>query len=146
MAGFAVTLNNFVSVPPNAAGTGPGLPASQSQVNYIAGIKFFFEKTDIRNTNFIWQTDQNGRALWLSRTHFDLAVDIGNPLNNIYTGFGIDPLPGAAINFCVVWNRYNYYEYAGGQQITNRMLYRPGFYLGLTTDASAVAQIIKLFK
>ncbi len=146
MAGFAFTLNNFISVASNSAGTAPGLATSQPQSHYIGGLKVFFEKTDIRNTSFMWEDDEHGNPLFWTRTHFDLAVDLGTPLNNIYTGFGLDPIPGAAFNFGVVWNRYNYYQYSGGQQIINRSLYRPGFYIGLSTDAAVVAQIIKLFK
>jgi len=146
MAGFAFTLNNFVSVNPNTTGTGPGLPESAPQTHYIGGLKIFFKKTDIRNTSFIGDVDEHGDPLFWTRVHFDLAVDLDAPLNNIYTGFGLDPVPGAAFNFGVVWNRYTYYEYSGGQQTINKPLYRPGIYIGLTTDAAVVAQIIKLFK
>jgi len=90
--------------------------------------------------------DEHGNKLLLSRLHFDLAVNATAPFNNIYTGFGVDPIPGAAFNFGVAWNQYTYYAYADGQQTVNKPLYRPGIYIGLTIDPAVVAQFITLFK
>ncbi len=144
MAGIAYTFNNFGSISPNGAQNGSGLVTTEKKTNFFVGLKVYLNKIDIRNTDFIAQKDAHGHPLFWTRVHLDAAFDLVKPLNNIYTGAGIDPWPGISINFGAVWNKYDYYTYSGGVQNSHQTLYRPGFYLGISTDVAVIAQLTKL--
>ena len=144
MAGIAYTLNQFQDIANSTDASSPGKVSQEQQTRFIVGIKVFFDKEDIRNTRFCTGTDAYGRSLILTRLHFDAAVGITSPLSNIYVGMGLDLWPGVSINGGSVFNKYNYSDYVNGQNILNRTLYRTGFYVGLTTDVSVVADLLKL--
>jgi hypothetical protein len=144
MAGIAYTFNHFGSVATNSSSAAPGVLTTETQTHFFVGLKVFLQKTDIRNTSFISGTDAHGNPLFWTRVHLDAGFDLSKPLNNIYTGAGIDPFPGVGLNFGLVWNKYDYYRYAGDNQNLHQSLYRPGIYLGLSTDVALIAQLTKL--
>jgi hypothetical protein len=117
---------------------------TQSHARFVIGMKVFLRKTDIRNTKFLTQKDENGRTLFLSRTSVTVAFDAAKPKDNFYTGFGWDLWPGFCLNTGVVFNRYAYNQYTDGVNIKSQTLYRPGIYLGVSTDVSLFTDIVKL--
>ncbi|TFF34553.1 hypothetical protein [Mucilaginibacter psychrotolerans] len=144
MAGIAFNTSNFTNVAPGSDGNSPGKQTSESISHFFVGIKVFIEKTDIRNTRFFLNSDAEGNSLFWSRTHFDAAFEIGSPLNNLYFGGGFDLWPGFGLNVGCVLNKYNYNLYANGQNTVSQSLYRPGVYLGVSTDVAVVAELFKL--
>lgn len=144
MAGIAYTLNDFGNLPADASNSSPGLIETEKTTHFFVGLKVYLKKIDIRNTNFIAGRDSHQKPLFWTRTHIDVGFDLADPLRNIFTGAGIDPWTGISVNFGAVWNRYDYFTYAQGIQSSKQRLYRPGFYIGLSTDITLFAQIAKL--
>ncbi|PZF71877.1 hypothetical protein [Taibaiella soli] len=144
MAGLAYNVTHFAHIDPNSSGNGPGTVSTEDPVHFVAGLKFYINKTDIRDNRFITGKDDNGKCLFWSRTSIDVAVDVSKPLNNIYTGIGFDLIPGCCINAGAVWNKYTFYSYDNGQNTGSQQLYRCGFYVGVSTDVTLVDQILKL--
>jgi len=140
MAGVGFTLQDFY----NSDGAGGNTISSEKRAHFFAGLKVFLRKTDIRNTSFFTEKDQQNRSLLLSRLSVTAAVDLGSPLDNIYTGAGLDLWPGLCLNAGMVLNRYTYYENSLGGGNISRNLYRPGIYVGISTDVNVVVQLVKL--
>jgi hypothetical protein len=108
------------------------------------GLKVFLRKIDIRNPKFITGKDDHGKCLFLSRTSIAVGVDVSKPLNNIYTGLGFDLWPGFCVNLGGVFNKYNYNVYNNNQLVQSKTSYRPGFYLGVSTDVSLFMDLAKI--
>jgi hypothetical protein len=142
MIGLAYTVNNFNDI--NTDTTGHQSIASEAQIRFIVGMKVYLRKTDIRNNHLPWEKDNRGRPLWMSRISVNAAIDVAHPMNNLYGGASLDIVPGASVGLGAVFNRYTYLRYNGGQEINNKVYYRPGFYASLTTDLTLVASLLKL--
>ncbi len=142
MAGFVYTLNNFTEARPN--GEGQTEITESTHTRFIVGLKVYLRKTDIRSTKFISDKDERGRRLFLSRTSLNIAFDAKKPLQNIYVGPGFDLWPGFCVNLGCVANRYSFSVYnTTGLPNQTKTLYRPGFYLGLSTDISLFTDVAK---
>lgn len=142
MAGLAYTFTPFANITYDSA-TGQHQRSNENPLHFLVGVKIFLRKTDIRNSKLIWQKDDNGQLLLLSRTSVSIAVDVKNPLSNMYGGIGFDLIPGACINAGVHLNRYTYNQYANKEITQSREKYRAGFYIGLSTDISLFADLAK---
>jgi hypothetical protein len=143
MAGLNYSLTQFNDVTYNAE-KNTFTNTQQSQARFVIGIKVFLRKTDIRNTKFLLQRDENGRRFFLSRTSVTVAFDAAKPQDNYYAGLGLDLWPGFCVNTGVVFNRYVYNQFTDGVNIKSQTLYRPGIYLGVSTDVSLFTDIVKL--
>jgi hypothetical protein len=115
----------------------------ESHVRFVVGLKVYLRKIDIRNGKIFTKRDSHGKALWPTRTSVTIAFDTKKPLNNIYTGLGLDIWPGCCINAGCILNKYSYNEYKSGQLFQNKNLYRAGFYLGISTDLSLFTEVGK---
>ncbi len=144
MAGFAYTFNNFATISTDSAGNKSTLSA-EPRVHFILGVKVFLRKTDIRSNKIFFRRDHNGQALWPSRLSVNLAVDVKKPLDNLFTGVGLDIWPGLCINGGVIANKYKYVEYSNGSATNTRNPYRIGFYAGISTDISLFTDFAKFF-
>ncbi|HTA82976.1 MAG TPA: hypothetical protein VK783_08585 [Bacteroidia bacterium] len=142
-AGVAFCTTRFTNFALNSSGTAPAKLTEVNITSTVVGIRYYFEKTDIRNDNLFWQK-HDCRCLLLSRLSFDLGVGIPNPISNIYTGIGIDIVPGFNLNFGALFNGYSYYNFLNSQYVVVHDTYRPGFYIGISTDAAVVMEVAKL--
>ncbi len=143
MAGIAYTTVQLNDISIDSA-SHQGKNTMQAQVHVIIGLKVYVRKTDIRDGKIFTGTDIHGRPLWPSRTSFTVAFDAKKPLNNVYLGGALDIFPGLTFNIGCVINKYTYNSYSNLQLVQSKTMYRPGFYLGLTTDVSLLAGIAKL--
>lgn len=136
MAGAFYTTNKFVEI-------NEGKINELQHIRFVIGLKVYFKKTDIRNTKFFTDKDEHNKPLWKSRTSMQLAFDVQKPLRNIYLGAGLDLWPGFCISAGAVANKYIYSEFNNGVVVRTRDLYRPGGYLGFSTDISLFTDLVK---
>ncbi|THU40370.1 hypothetical protein FAM09_10915 [Niastella caeni] len=141
MAGITWTPAKFTNVSQDS--TSQFSINEESAVKFIVGVKVYLRKTDIRNGKIFTKKDHTGKQLWPSRTSFNLAFDARKPLDNVYTGLGLDIWPGCCVNLGCVFNKYTYKNYKNGEVFQDKKPYRPGFYLGLSTDLSMFTELGK---
>jgi len=144
-AGFVYTpWPGFVNLTLNSAGTQPESRDIVHPVNFVAGLKFhIIRPLDIRSPKIFWGKDENQRCLFASRLSLIGMFNVLNPLADQFAGIGLDLIPGLCITAGAHFNYYDYYDFSGGTSTTKKM-YRTGLYVGLLTDVSVVAEIIKL--
>lgn len=142
--GVAYCTTQFTNLTLNTAGNAPVKLTIVNQLSTVVGLKFYLQKTNIRSDKFFTQQSDGGRCLFLSRTSIDIGVGIPNPINNLYGGIGFDLIPGININFGALLQGYPTYSFLNTQYMVETDTYRGSFYIGISTDASAVFQIAKL--
>lgn len=138
--GFTATKLNYVT---QDSALHQSKNETDSRVSFIIGAKIYLKKIDIRNPKFFTGKDNHGNPLWKSRTSITIAFDASKPLDNIYIGPGLDLWPGFSINAGWVFNKYIYNVYSIGLPAQPKNLYRPGFYIGVSTDISFFSDIAK---
>ena len=136
MAGAFYTTNQFVEMKEGKINELP-------HTRFVVGLKVYVKKTDIRNTKFFTGKDEHNKRLWKSRTSVQLAFDAQKPLRNIYLGAGLDLWPGFCVSVGAVASKYTYTEFSNGETVRTRDLYRPGLYVGVSTDISLFTDVVK---
>lgn len=136
MAGAFYTTNQFVEIKEGKINELP-------HTRFIVGLKVYVKKTDIRNTKFFTGKDEHNKCLWQSRTSVQLAFEAQKPLRNIYLGAGLDLWPGFCVSVGAVASKYTYTEFNNGETVRTRDLYRPGLYVGVSTDISLFTDVVK---
>ncbi|MDF2190187.1 hypothetical protein [Paraflavitalea sp. CAU 1676] len=141
MAGIAWVPQRLASVSQDS--TGKFSINEEAAVKFVVGLKVYLRKTDIRSPKFITARGRDGEPLIWSRTSLTLAFDIKKPLDNIYTGVGLDLWPGFCVNFGGMFNKYNFKSYKNGQVFKENKQYRGAFYMGVSTDLTLFAELSK---
>ncbi|MGB5006110.1 MAG: hypothetical protein WBO39_04185 [Ferruginibacter sp.] len=136
MAGAFYTTNQFVEMKEGKINELP-------HTRFVVGLKVYVKKTDIRNTKFFTGKDEHNKRLWKSRTSVQVAFDAQKPLRNIYLGAGLDLWPGFCVSVGAVASKYTYTEFSNGETVRSRELYRPGLYVGVSTDISLFTDVVK---
>ncbi|MBK7559023.1 MAG: hypothetical protein IPI54_12580 [Chitinophagaceae bacterium] len=136
MAGAFYTTNQFVEMKEGKINELP-------HTRFVVGLKVYVKKTDIRNTKFFTGKDEHNNRLWKSRTSVQVAFDAQKPLRNIYLGAGLDLWPGFCVSVGAVASKYTYTEFSNGETVRSRELYRPGLYVGVSTDISLFTDVVK---
>ncbi len=118
---------------------------TEQKVQFVVGLKYHFLKGIYwENTEFL-----AGKALCdgtlKERVFIFLGVSIPNPLNNIYTGLGVDLVPGLNINAGAQWYQYTQYQVNNNTIIKQTTQFRPAFYGAVTFDPVLIVNIVKTF-
>jgi hypothetical protein len=122
------------------------VPSSiEQKVQFIVGLKFHLKKIYWENNRFAFSSKSWHDGTLTERLSFFLAVSIPQPLHNIYTGFGVDLIPGLNINSGIQWYQYTNYSLNNNIIIDQTVIYRPAWYIAVTADPTLVINIVKTF-
>jgi hypothetical protein len=144
MGGVFYTTTPFSTIGVDSA-TKQSKVTAGARAAFIVGFKVYLEKTDIRNSSIFWKKDAHDNPLWPSRVSIDFAFDVADPLTNLYVGPALDIWPGCTINIGAIFNQYTYNAYNNGVVTDTRKLYRPGLFVGISTDLSLFTDLGKFF-
>lgn len=139
--GYAMLTNPVQILTLNGTGTAPTkLTYSRLSTGYV-GLKLYFNKTNIRSKYIFGTGEHNPKGSCLS---IDAGVSVPSPLNVFFTGLGLDLWPGFTLNCGVSFRSYTWDSFLSSQYVVEHDTYRPGFYVGLTTDPAFAAELAKL--
>jgi hypothetical protein len=142
---YAVSSVRQVNVGVDTA-TGNLQPSStETKAQFVVGLKFHVKKIYWENNQFALSCKSLHDGTFWTRVSFFGGVSIPSPINNVYTGVGLDLVPGINVNCGSQWYNYNTYKVNNNQVIESRAGYRAAFYVALTADPTLVVNIVKTF-
>jgi hypothetical protein len=141
---YAVTSARQVNV--GADSSGNLQPSStETKAQFVVGLKIHVKKVYWENNQFALSCKSLRDGTFWTRVSFFAGASIPSPLNNLYTGVGLDFIPGLNVNGGVQWYQYNSFTVNNNQVLDQRAGYRPAIYVALTADPTLVVNIVKNF-
>ncbi len=120
--------------------------SSENKIQFMVGLKFHLWRSIYwGNNQFVFSKKSLHDGTLRERLFAFVGVSIPNPLNNIYTGIGVDLVPGLSLHAGAQWYEYKKYSVNNNIILKETTVYRPAFYMGVTADPILVVNIIKTF-
>lgn len=107
----------------------------------MLGLKFHIKKIFWGDNRFV--LEKTKRKNMIDRLYGFIGVSIPKPLNNFYTGVGIDLIPGLSITTGAHWYQNKKYTISNNQITGQSLQYQPSLYVGITTDPTLLAALLK---
>jgi hypothetical protein len=138
--GFSYSLTPARRVNIDTTNGGFNISNNENKIQFLVGLKFhFLKKIYWEDNSFINYKN------YKERLSLFIGASIPNPLDNLYSGLGIDLIPGLNVNTGVQWYKYTKYSIANGQ-ITNQSIgFKPAWYVSVTTDPILLVKIIATY-
>lgn len=140
-AGIAYSLSPVRITNIDTSGGKFDITNDEDKIRLVLGLKFHIKKIFWGDNRFV--LEKTKRHNMLDRLYGFVGVSVPKPLNNFYTGVGIDLIPGLSITTGAHWYQNKKYTISNNQITGQSLQYQPSLYLGITTDPTLLAALLK---
>lgn len=140
-AGIAYSLSPVRITNIDTSGGKFDITNDEDKIRLVLGLKFHFKKIFWGDNRFV--LEKTKRHNMLDRLYGFIGVSVPKPLNNFYTGVGIDLIPGLSITTGAHWYQNKKYTISNNQITGQSLQYQPSLYVGITTDPTLLAALLK---
>ncbi|MEO6540542.1 MAG: hypothetical protein ABIN74_06125 [Ferruginibacter sp.] len=140
-AGLAYSVTPVRQVNVDTTGGKFNISNNEDRIKLVVGLKFHFKRIFWGDNRFVFEKEK--RKDMLDRVYGFLGVSIPKPLDNFYTGAGVDLIPGLSITAGAQWYRYKKYAISNNRVLGQSFVYRPAIFTAITTDPELLVKIFK---
>jgi hypothetical protein len=141
-AGIAYSFSSVRITKIDTTGNKFNISNDEDRIRLVLGLKFHFKKIFWGDNRFVLNKNKLRDGIG-DRLFGFIGISLPKPLDNFYTGGGIDLIPGLSINAGAQWYRNRKYAISNNQIQSQSFQYRPAFFMGVTTDPTLLAAVLK---